>query len=947
MSTEKLWSYITRWFMFRPKTSGFLLFLFLMSAVVIISIQRIQMTCEARDNEMNVRLKDIHQNIEQSLKNCYTTTVSLALSIDDEGVPQNFDLVGKKLLQSNPIASVIQLVPNGVIKYIYPIKGNEAAMNLDILGSNHLQEEAKKSIETQKIYFAGPLKLVQGGIGIVGRLPVYNGNKFWGFSAVVIKLENLLNVPVINLMDKSKYEFQFSKINPISNKEEFFLPSKTDLYKSYYKYINIPDSDWNLYLIDKKPFAIYNEIIFRFFLGLIISIVLGVFTSKLLKKPKELELLLKEQEEKLLGNELKFKSIFDQSSIGFALIDANSGDLIEANNKFCEMLDYTCDEIKEKGIVSLTHPEDLYKSTLNFKRLREGKIKEYSAEKRYITKSGKLIWLNLTVSRLWESNKKHSTNIVFIKDITLRKEAQVLIEKSETRFKSIFENSPLPLWEEDFSAVKNHLIELDLMNKNPEIVYSFFNENPEELYKCISLVKIIDVNNECLNLHKVKNKALLLENLNNLIDSESFDAIKQQLVAISQNVKQFSIDSRIKNMKGQYRDINLKWNIIEGYEDSLERVILSTQDITERKDSEKAILNSQQYIKSLVDTIDGIVWEYDIETLACNFISKKVKQILGYSVKEWMESPTFWQDHIHPEDRELALELSDSATKQKTNIDYEYRMITKSGEIVWIRDIAGFVFEGGKAVSCRGIMVDITLMKEAEKNLNHSLYLVTEQNQRLLNFSYIVSHNLRSHTSNIESIISLIESAESEDERNEMMHLLKSVSNSLDETMSHLNQVVNINTNISLMTTPLSLNTYITKTKDILSEQIHLNEVSFITNFPDDTVISYNPAYLESIIYNLISNAIRYRHPERKPVITIQCYKENNKDVIEISDNGIGIDLVRNGDKIFGMYKTFSNNKDSRGIGLFITKNQIEAMGGSISVYSEPNIGTTFKIHTK
>lgn len=334
--------------MFRPKTSGFLLFLFLMSAVVIISIQRIQMTCEARDNEMNVRLKDIHQNIEQSLKNCYTTTVSLALSIDDEGVPQNFDLVGKKLLQSNPIASAIQLVPNGVIKYIYPIKGNEAAMNLDILGSNHLQEEAKKSIETQKIYFAGPLKLAQGGTGIVGRLPVYNGNKFWGFSAVVIKLENLLNVPVINLMDKSKYEFQFSKINPISNKEEFFLPSKTDLYKSYYKYINIPDSDWNLYLIDKKPFAIYNEIIFRFFLGLIISIVLGVFTSKLLKKPKELELLLKEQEEKLLGNEMKFKSIFDQSAIGFALIDANSGDLIEANNKFCEMLDYTCDEIKEK-----------------------------------------------------------------------------------------------------------------------------------------------------------------------------------------------------------------------------------------------------------------------------------------------------------------------------------------------------------------------------------------------------------------------------------------------------------------------------------------------------------------------------------------------------------------------------------------------------------------------
>jgi len=184
MNSEKLWSTAANWFTVRPKTSGFLLFLVLISTIIVIAAQRYLIINENRDNEMNLTLKEIHQNIEQSLKNCYTTTVSLALSINDEGVPQNFDVVGKKLLQSNPIVSCVQLVPNGVIKYIYPIKGNEAAINLDILGSRYLQEEAQKSIETQKIYFAGPLKLKQGGIGIVGRLPVYNGNKFWGFSAV-------------------------------------------------------------------------------------------------------------------------------------------------------------------------------------------------------------------------------------------------------------------------------------------------------------------------------------------------------------------------------------------------------------------------------------------------------------------------------------------------------------------------------------------------------------------------------------------------------------------------------------------------------------------------------------------------------------------------------------------------------------------------------------------
>ena len=97
--------------------------------------------------------------------------------------------------------------------------------------------------------------------------------------------------------------------------------------------------------------------------------------------------------------------------------------------------------------------------------------------------------------------------------------------------------------------------------------------------------------------------------------------------------------------------------------------------------------------------------------------------------------------------------------------------------------------------------------------------------------------------------------------------------------------------------------------------------------------------------YNIISNSIRYKHPSRKPVININLVEENNVKILEIADNGIGIDLARNGDKIFGMYKTFSNNADSRGIGLFITKNQIDAMGGSISVESELNKGTKFKIY--
>jgi PAS domain S-box-containing protein len=665
------------------------------------------------------------------------------------------------------------------------MQGNEEALNLNILDSQYHKKEIYNSINTKKIYFAGPLKLKQGGMGILGWLPVYKDNKFWGFTTAIIKLENLLKTSGNSFIDHAEYEFLFSNIHPKTNQEEFYCSTRKNITETNYISKKIPNSNWKIYLIEKNHSNLYLPLLVLGTLGLLIGISIGLFTMRLMKTPEKLRVLLKDQETKLLKNELKFKTVFDQATIGFAIIDACSSEFREVNNKYCEMLGYTFDEIKEKGVAKLTHPDDIESSLLNLKNLEEGKIKEYSAEKRYITKSGKIIWVNLNVSPLWENHEKPTAYIAFIKDITQKKEAEVLIAKSQSRF------------------------------------------------------------------------------------------------------------------------------------------------------------------KSLIDTIDGIVWEYNIETSSSTFISKKVEKILGYTVDDYMENPTFWEDHIYPEDREFALAISTIVNKKYINHDYEYRMITKKGKVIWIRDIVNFVFENGKPVISRGIMIDITIMKEAEKDLSNSFHLVSEQNKRLLNFSYIVSHNLRSHTSNIESIISLIESVESEDERNEMMKLLKSVSNSLDETMYHLNEVVNINSNISLVIKPLNLNHYINKTIDLLSEQIQLNEASFIINVSDDAIINYNSAYLESILFNLISNAIRYKHPQRKPIITIKLYKKRDKDVIEISDNGIGIDLEKHNDKIFGMYKTFSNNSDARGIGLFITKNQIDAMGGTIKVESKPNIGTTFKIYTK
>jgi signal transduction histidine kinase len=163
-------------------------------------------------------------------------------------------------------------------------------------------------------------------------------------------------------------------------------------------------------------------------------------------------------------------------------------------------------------------------------------------------------------------------------------------------------------------------------------------------------------------------------------------------------------------------------------------------------------------------------------------------------------------------------------------------------------------------------------------------------------------------------------------------------------TIDHLKDLVEIQTELVHKREPLNLNAYLGKTLNILGEEINKNKVVIQNTISNEATVSYNPAYLESVLLNLTSNAIKYSHPDRIPVISYSLSTNKSQKILTIKDNGLGIDLKLNGDKLFGMYKTFHNNKDSRGIGLFITKNQIEAMGGRIQVKSEVGIGTIFKI---
>jgi PAS domain S-box-containing protein len=146
--------------------------------------------------------------------------------------------------------------------------------------------------------------------------------------------------------------------------------------------------------------------------------------------------------------------------------------------------------------------------------------------------------------------------------------------------------------------------------------------------------------------------------------------------------------------------------------------MVMTQDITDRKRAEETLARTQHRYKQLVDSIDGIVWEGDAQTFEYYFVSQQAERMLGYPVERWTSEPTFWSDHIHPEDRDWAVNYCALSTNNKKDHVFDYRMIAADGSVVWLRDIVTVVVENNQPIKLRGIMVDVTENKKVEAELN-------------------------------------------------------------------------------------------------------------------------------------------------------------------------------------------------------------------------------------
>ena len=369
------------------------------------------------------------------------------------------------------------------------------------------------------------------------------------------------------------------------------------------------------------------------------------------------------------------------------------------------------------------------------------------------------------------------------------------------------------------------------------------------------------------------------------------------------------------------------------------------QDVNESVETEIKTKENAKLLRTLINNLPLNVFIKDLDSRKI-LANKSEVQFCGLEHEEELlgkDDFDFYDEETARSSREEDLFVTQTL---KPILQKETINVKKDGTVTtFMTSKLPLIGDDGKANGLVGLSWDISDIKQKERELRDLINVTSLQNKQLINFAHIVSHNLRSHTANFSMLLEFLVHEKEEEEKENIVKMLTEASDNLLETLDNLNEVVAISTNINLEKKPVLLTEKIANAEQNLAAFLKKNNARIINEIPEDFTIKVIPAYIDSILMNFITNSVKYKDPKRDPVIKLTVKRNKNYAILSIEDNGLGIDLKKYGDKLFGMYKTFHQNSDARGIGLFITKNQIEAMNGKVMVCSEVGKGSTFNIY--
>ncbi|MCE6989678.1 PAS domain S-box protein [Dyadobacter sp. CY323] len=614
---------------------------------------------------------------------------------------------------------------------------------------------------------------------------------------------------------------------------------------------------------------------------------------------------MEKSQQALRSSESNLRAIFENTSEGFVLADTNA--VVQYFNSKASYFykRSTGKEIELGG--SLYHAVSEYKTEdykMAITRVLAGETKQY--EHVYERVEGEKKWLSVTFTPVYENRQITGLSLTMM-DITDRKLAQELLQKSESNLNAI-------------------------MNNTDALIYSLDSD-----------FKYITYNEALRNMMKtrygvdVQPGYDIRESISKFDPDSGEDWEQINARAFGGEILKFE-----KELPYNGSQSHLKFSIHPIREsNTVTGLSCFVNDITKEKRAEEKVVKALEEKNVILESIGDAFYAVDHNWIV-TYWNKEAEAVLGCP-KEKILGKSVWEvfpDVVGTLFHESYKKAFDQNTIQHFESYYER-------DRTWF-EVTAYPSASGLSIYLR----DITRRKNSEaqlNELNENLQNYTNEliasNKGLEQFSYIVSHNLRAPVANIIGLAELVNQDDYPAQIKEefLKGILLNVKR-LDDVVLDLNTILQIKRDVSEKRERVSMQQLVDNIRSSIQNIIEKEHVEIKTDFSAINELFTLKSYLHSVFYNLIMNSIKYRQPDVDPVICMTSSRELGKIVISVRDNGMGIDLMKKGSELFGLYKRFHHHVEGKGMGLFMVRTQVEMLGGKIDVNSAVNKGTEFRI---
>ena len=620
-------------------------------------------------------------------------------------------------------------------------------------------------------------------------------------------------------------------------------------------------------------------------------------------------------EKKLLESERRYRAMIEKSADLKALFD-RSGSFLFVSPSFLKGLGYTHEEVSKMTLKDITHPKEYENLKSQFLSISEFSGTTFQSPFRLMHKTGEWRYCEGSVTNHIDVPGIHAF-VTNFRDITEIRKSNEAIKLLNNRMLLVSQSAGFGIW--DWDIQRNILLWDDEMHK-------IYNSNPKDF--------------------KQKNEEWV-----SAIHPEDRDRVLDEINVIIQKDNTLDSEYRIVWKDGTIRYLK-STTIVERDEDGIAiRLTGINEDITERKLAEIQLKQNEQFSLGVLNSLSS-----EIAVIDHNGVIVAVSE----TWKEFSAS----NNRLEMGNTLVGANYLEVCKKSASEGDEDAMTVLNGIQLVIDRKLPEFYGEypchappEKRWFSMRVTNFDseadlvvvehqnITALKLAEFEKEKMTYDLIQRNKNIEQFSYILSHNMRAPLANILGFSELMQFEDnSVEEVKEIVVKMSESANILDTIIKDLNKILQVGNQLSENKEDVDLNVLVEDIKISIANIFENQNVVLETDFTSIQSLSTVRVYMHSIFYNLIYNSIKYKQKDIDPVISIKSKLTENGVQLLFKDNGIGIDMEKHGENVFGLYRRFHPEIKGKGIGLYMVKSQVEALGGTIHIQSEVNKGTEFKI---